>query len=116
MGRKLVDRFDLMIILLLAASLVPSSVGFIDPLSVHRPRAHTSSIRPPTCLATNINSEDPFEILDLSEATTDQKIIKRAYKRMALKYHPDVVSTPQSSPEEKKRASDRFAKINWAYS
>ncbi|KAL3942246.1 MAG: hypothetical protein SGBAC_003516 [Bacillariaceae sp.] len=64
----------------------------------------------------NFNSNDPFEILDLDEATTDKKIIKRAYKRMALKFHPDVLSTPQSSPQEKKAASDRFAKINWAYS
>lgn len=61
------------------------------------------------------DSNDPFELLGLEEPTTDKKVIKRAYKRMALKYHPDVSTTQQSTPEEKKEASDRFAKINWAY-
>ena len=56
------------------------------------------------------SSNDPFVILGLSTPTADQKEIKRAYKRMALKYHPDV-----SADTDKKVASDRFAKINWAY-
>eukprot|EP00980_Cylindrotheca_fusiformis_P031459 scaffold26402_cov117-Cylindrotheca_fusiformis.AAC.1 len=67
-------------------------------------------------LRMNIDSDDPFQVLGLDEPTTDKKVIKRAYKRMALKYHPDVSSTKDSTPEEKKKASDQFAKINWAYS
>jgi hypothetical protein len=58
-------------------------------------------------------TNDPFIILGLDTPTADQKVIKRAYKRRALQYHPDVVST--STKEGKKAASDRFAKINWAY-
>ena len=38
-----------------------------------------------------VDSDDPFQILGL-EPTVDQKVIKRAYKRMALKYHPDVLA------------------------
>ena len=67
-------------------------------------------------LKMNMNSDDPFEILGLGEPTADLKVIKRAYKRMALKFHPDMSTTKDSSPEEKKKASDHFAKINWAYS
>jgi curved DNA-binding protein CbpA len=60
-------------------------------------------------------STDPFVILGLDAPTADTKVIKRAYKRRALKFHPDVVTTQDSTPQEKKAASDRFAKINWAY-
>lgn len=106
-----------MIVLLLASSMVLPSMGFFYPLYQYtKPHSHAPSARFPTCRVMYINSDDPFEILGLNEATTDQKIIKRAYKRMALKYHPDVLSSSQSSPAEKKEASDRFAKINWAYS
>jgi len=60
-------------------------------------------------------SDDPFVILGLDAPTTDKKILKRAFKKRALKFHPDVVTDIHSSPEEKKKASDRFAKINGAY-
>ena len=60
-------------------------------------------------------SNDPFAILGLETPTADKKILKRAYKKRALKFHPDVVTDLHSSPEEKKKASDRFAKINGAY-
>jgi hypothetical protein len=36
------------------------------------------------------NIEDPFSILGLSSPTADVKEIKRAYKRMALKFHPGM--------------------------
>jgi hypothetical protein len=60
------------------------------------------------------DSTDPFQVLNLSP-TSDRKEIKRAYKRMALKYHPDVVTNQDSTPEMRKKANDEFAKINWAY-
>jgi hypothetical protein len=60
-------------------------------------------------------SNDPFVILGLENPTADKKVLKRAYKKRALKFHPDVVTDLHSSPEEKKKASDRFAKINGAY-
>jgi preprotein translocase subunit Sec63 len=37
------------------------------------------------------NSEDPFSILGLASPTADLKEIKRAYKRMALKFHPGTM-------------------------
>eukprot|EP00535_Pseudo-nitzschia_heimii_P008061 CAMPEP_0197181810 /NCGR_PEP_ID=MMETSP1423-20130617/5978_1 /TAXON_ID=476441 /ORGANISM="Pseudo-nitzschia heimii, Strain UNC1101" /LENGTH=497 /DNA_ID=CAMNT_0042632125 /DNA_START=494 /DNA_END=1987 /DNA_ORIENTATION=+ len=60
-------------------------------------------------------SNDPFIILGLDAPTADKKVLKRAYKKRALKFHPDVVTDIHSTPEEKKKASDRFAKINGAY-
>ena len=64
----------------------------------------------------DLDSKDPFTVLGLqATATLDKKDIKRAYKRAALKYHPDVVTNKDSATADKKAASDRFAKINWAY-
>ncbi|KAI2489566.1 hypothetical protein MHU86_25012 [Fragilaria crotonensis] len=69
-----------------------------------------------TGLGMNLNSNDPFEILDLKATPgLDKQQIKRAYKRLALKYHPDVVTNSSSTPEEKQKAGEIFAKINWAY-
>ncbi len=62
------------------------------------------------------NTEDPFLILGLSTPTADKKVIKRAYRRMALQYHPDVRLNASSTEEERKVANDDFAKINAAYS
>ena len=96
-------------------SVVPSFYAPRRDLSVSTiiPTAYRSRTIP---LFLNLDSNDPFEVLDL-QATPDleKKDIKRAYKRMAIKYHPDVITNQSSTPEEKKKANDDFAKINWAY-
>ena len=61
------------------------------------------------------DTKDPFLLLGLSPPTADKTQIKRAYKRMALRYHPDVRINSSSTAEEKKRANDDFARINDAY-
>uniref|UniRef100_A0A7S3L828 J domain-containing protein n=1 Tax=Amphora coffeiformis TaxID=265554 RepID=A0A7S3L828_9STRA len=72
----------------------------------------SSSVDPHVIIDT---STDPFQILGLAAATADKAEIKRAYKRMALRFHPDVVCHKDSTPAERKAAGDRFAKINAAY-
>ena len=63
------------------------------------------------------DTTDPFVLLGLdpNNPTADKKEIKRAYKRQAMRYHPDVVISTDSSPEERRRASEEFAKVNAAY-
>lgn len=61
------------------------------------------------------NTDDPYAILNI-KPTSDSREIKRAYKRMALKYHPDVRTNSSSSSDERKQANDDFARINAAYS
>ncbi|KAL7577540.1 hypothetical protein ACA910_015073 [Epithemia clementina (nom. ined.)] len=65
--------------------------------------------------ASFLDSNDPFRVLQIQSPTADAKEIRKAYRRMAVRYHPDVTTNKDSSIAEKKLANDRFAKINWAY-
>ena len=101
-----------------------------NPIEPRIPRAssvHVSSSRVRTHRIFNTHLQaapsplpdttDPFVLLGLdpNNPTADKKEIKRAYKRQAMKYHPDVVINADSTPEERKLASEEFAKINAAY-
>lgn len=50
---------------------------------------------------------DYYEILEI-ERTNDKEVIKKAYRKLALKYHPD------RNPDDKS-AEERFKQINEAY-
>lgn len=50
-----------------------------------------------------------YELLEVSTDASDEDI-KRAYRRLALKYHPDRPNTP-----DRKLAELRFRAINEAY-
>lgn len=50
---------------------------------------------------------DYYEILEI-ERTSDKEVIKKAYRKLALKYHPD------RNPDDK-GAEERFKQINEAY-
>ena len=58
------------------------------------------------------NTESAYQILEISpEATEDE--IKKAYKKMAMKYHPDRVS--HLGEEVQKQANEKFKEVNNAY-
>jgi hypothetical protein len=61
--------------------------------------------------------DDPYLLLGLDSRnpTTDKKEIKRAYRKRAMQYHPDVITTPESTKKEREEASKDFARINAAY-
>ena len=60
-------------------------------------------------------SDDPFLLLGLSSPTVDATEIKRAYRKRAMRYHPDVILDADSGKEERDVASRNFARINAAY-
>ena len=57
----------------------------------------------------NINSDDYYEVLGLAKPS-DEKAIKKAYRKLAVKHHPD------KNPNDKDAAEERFKKITEAYS
>lgn len=55
---------------------------------------------------------DPYKVLGLDSSATDEEV-KRAYRRLAMKYHPDKV---ENMGEEVKKSSEaQFRMINEAY-
>ena len=54
----------------------------------------------------------PFRVLEISANASDQEI-KRAYRKMANKYHPDKVS--HLGKEMQSSAEEKFKAVNNAY-
>lgn len=55
---------------------------------------------------------DYYEVLGINKNSSDSEI-KKAYRKAAMKYHPDKFAS--ASESEKKEAEDKFKEINEAY-
>ncbi|KAG5029102.1 hypothetical protein AAZX31_05G109700 [Glycine max] len=64
-----------------------------------------------SCRATTLTQENLYKILSVSPGSATMDEIKRAYRSMALQYHPDVCHDP-SMKEESTRM---FVQLNAAY-
>jgi DnaJ like chaperone protein len=56
--------------------------------------------------------EDAYKVLEIERTATDDEV-KKAYRRMAMKHHPDKVAT--LGEDVKKAAEEKFKKITEAY-
>ena len=56
--------------------------------------------------------ESAYRVLEISSSATDDEV-RKAYKRMALKYHPDKVST--LGEDVQKAAEEKFKNVQEAY-
>lgn len=59
-----------------------------------------------------VYAKDPFKVLGLESNATDDEV-KKAYRRLAMKYHPDKVAS--LGEEMQKNAAAQFREINEAY-
>ncbi|MGX8712492.1 MAG: TerB family tellurite resistance protein [bacterium] len=58
------------------------------------------------------NQKDPYKVLGITKDATDEEV-KKAYRRMAMKYHPDRVAG--MSEEIQRNAAEQMKEINQAY-
>ena len=58
-------------------------------------------------------NKDLYEILGVSKDASDSEI-KKAYRRLALKYHPDRQG--DKTEKERKEAEEKFKDVSFAYS
>ena len=56
--------------------------------------------------------EAAYAVLEITASASDEEV-KVAYRRMAMKHHPDKVAT--LGPEVQKSAAEKFRKIQEAY-
>lgn len=54
------------------------------------------------------NKRDYYEVLGVTKTATDEEI-KKAYRKLAKKYHPDA------NPDNKKEAEEKFKEVSEAY-
>lgn len=59
-----------------------------------------------------VNTESNYNILEIDKSVSDEEV-KKAYRRMAMKFHPDKVYN--LGEEVRKEAEFKFKKVNEAY-
>ncbi len=59
-----------------------------------------------------LKNQSPYEVLDI-KATASKEEVAKAYRKMAKKYHPDIVA--DLAPEFRELAEKRMKAINAAY-
>ena len=73
---------------------------------------HTRNARANQSAQSSTSSAQPYRVLGISPDATDDEV-KRAYRRLAMKYHPDKVNT--LGEDMRRNAEEQFRAINEAY-
>jgi len=108
------DKYrKMMKIIYMCSFLIASVDAFLPPRSCNIFSASSTELKYTS--SSFQDTSDPYIILNLEPGSLDIKEIKQAYRKMALKYHPDTLTGIDTTDEDRKEANDRFAKVNAAY-
>ena len=77
--------------------------GYEEPHQQYQERKRSSA---------DTYDKDPYRVLGIDSSATDEEV-KKAYRRMAMKYHPDRVA--DMSEEIQQNAAKQMKEINEAY-
>ena len=91
-------------------SLHPSEQNIIETISGYLGISSTDFISIKNMFVPETDSA--YKILEIERTASDEDV-KKAYRKMAMKYHPDKVS--QLGEDYKKTAEEKFKKVNEAY-
>lgn len=109
-----VSRGEILVLNVIRSGLGITSSDYISIAQRHTP-FHNQQRRDSQASSnkqTQSNGPSAYRILGIEPSATDDEV-KRAYRRMAMKYHPDRVAT--LSEDIRKNAEQQFRIINEAY-
>jgi DnaJ like chaperone protein len=101
--------------LLFGVSLADSSVNQHEQAVIEKIAEHTGISDSDYISIRNMfipETDSAYKILEIKRSASDDEV-KKAYRRMAMKYHPDKVS--HLGDDYKKSADEKFRKVNEAY-
>lgn len=84
-------------------------ISSYDYISIHE--RHTAGRRASSS-SSAAYTKNPYSVLGISDSATNEEV-KKAYRRLAMKFHPDKVEG--LGEEVKKNAEQQFREINEAY-
>ena len=106
----------------LAMSLLTSTTTFlfvvnhhIQPVQCRRQKSKPTNSRSSSSSSSKhkqFHSDDYYTVLGLSKKSAKTKDIKKAYRKLALEYHPDKI---KGDEKEKEQAEEIFVKVSEAY-
>jgi DnaJ like chaperone protein len=88
----------------------PSEIEIIEKISTYLGVASSDFLSIKNMFIPETDSS--YKILEVEKSSSDEDI-KKAYRKMAMKYHPDKVS--HLGDEYRKTAEEKFKKVNEAY-
>ena len=95
----------------LADSIIhPSEIEIIEKISAYLGVASSDFLSIKNMFIPETDSS--YKILEIEPSSTNDEV-KKAYRRMAMKYHPDKVS--HLGDDFRKTADEKFKKVNEAY-
>lgn len=104
----LFDQTELNMLRLIAQYLGISQSDFVSIHERHVGGSYSSN----QAFRQSGNQKDPYKVLGITKEATDDEV-KKAYRRMAMKYHPDRVAG--MSEELQRNAAEQMKEINEAY-